>query len=591
MNWTQVINPFGNIALSALVAAIPIVFIFWALIIKKMKGYKASLLTTLLAVLVAILAYGMPAGLALISTADGAMYGIFTISWIIIGAMFLYNITVISGQFEIIKNFMASITVDRRLQALLIAFSFGSFLEGASGFGTPVAITAAMLVGLGFNPLYAAGICLIANTAPVAFGAIGTPITVAAQVSGLPEMAISQMVGRTLPFLSVVVPFYLVFIMVGWKKTIEVLPAILVSGISFALAQFITSNYLNPMLPDVISGLISIICLMVLLRYWKPKTIWHFKEEPAPTIDTKLHYTNGQVMRAWSPFIIMTVIILAWGLQPIKDALNAIGQVKFYLPGLHNTILTPDAKPLVIKPFTFNYLSNAGTSILLAGIISLPLIGMSVKNAGKAYLLTLNKLKFPIVTIASVVGFAFIVNNSGMSTTMAMALAGTGALFPFFSPILGWLGVFLTGSDTSSNALFCKLQYTSAHAIGVDPVITVAANASGGVTAKMISPQSIAVGSAAVGLVGKESALFRFTFKHSFIMLFIICCFTILQAYVLKWMVPAWHVTETAVVTTAAGLSTGLRYLLVVALVIVLIAGSVLWMNRKGKNKAAINLN
>ena len=588
MIWTQITDPFRSIPLSALTAAIPIAFIFWALIIKKMKGYKACLITTLLAIGVAIIAYRMPVGLALLSTADGALYGLFTICWIIIGAIFLYNITVISGQFEIIKNFMASITTDRRLQALLIAFSFGSFLEGASGFGTPVAITAAMLVGLGFNPLYAAGICLIANTAPVAFGAIGTPITIAAQVSGLPEMAISQMVGRTLPFLSVLVPFYLVFIMAGFKRTIEVMPAILVSGVSFAVAQFITSNYLNPMLPDVISGLFSIVCLMVLLKYWKPKTIWRFKEEPPQTIDTELRYTNGQVIRAWSPFLIMTVVILAWGLQPIKDSLNALGQVKFYLPGLHDHILTPAGKPLAIKPFTFNYLSNAGTSLLLAGLISLPLIGLSFKGAIKAYLLTLDKLKFPIVTIGSVVGFAFIVNNSGMSTTMAMALAGTGALFPFFSPILGWLGVFLTGSDTSSNALFCQLQHTSASNLGVDPVITVAANASGGVTAKMISPQSIAVGSAAVGLVGQEANLFRFTVKHSFIMLFVICCFTLLQAYVLKWMVPSYHITDTAAAATGAGVTTGLYYLLVVAVLVLFIALLVVWMNRKDKNKTVI---
>lgn len=585
MNWTQVINPFKSIPLSALVAAIPIFFIFWALIIKKMKGYKASLLTTLLAVLIAILAYGMPTGLALLSTADGALYGVFTISWIVIGAMFLYNIAVTSGQFEIIKNFMASITVDRRLQALLIAFSFGAFLEGAAGFGTPVAITAAMLVGLGFNPLYAAGICLIANTAPVAFGSIGIPITVAAQTSGMPEMAVSQMVGRTLPFLSLLVPFYLVFIMAGYKRTMEVLPAIIVSGGSFAITQFITANYVNPMLPDVISGLVSIISLMILLRYWKPKTVWRFKEEPPQTIDTELKYSVGQVAKAWSPFIIMTVIVMAWGLQPIKDSLNSLGQLKFYLPGLHDHIFAADGKPLPIKPFTFNYLSNAGTSIILAGIICLPLIRMRFTDAVKAFGRTLNQLKFSILTIASVVGFAFIVNNSGMSTTMALALAGTGALFPFFSPMLGWLGVFLTGSDTSSNALFCRLQHTSASAIGVDPVITVAANATGGVTAKMISPQSIAVGSAAVGLVGRESELFSFTVKHSFIMLFIICCFTILQAYVLKWMVPSYNASEIVHAPTAAHLSTGFSYLGVLALAVVLIMVVVLWMNRKGATK------
>lgn len=581
MNWTQVVDPLNSIGLSALVAAVPIFFIFWALIIKKMKGYMASLLTTLLAVLVAILVYGMPVKLALLSTTDGALYGLFTISWIIIGAIFLYNVTVVSGQFEIIKNFMASITTDRRLQALLIAFSFGSFLEGAAGFGTPVAITAAMLVGLGFNPLYAAGICLISNTAPVAFGAIGTPIAVAAQVSGLPEMAISQMVGRTLPFLAALVPFYLVYIMTGFKKTMEVLPAILVSGISFALVQFLTSNYINPMLPDVISGLASIVCLMILLKYWKPKSVWHFKEEPKQKIDTELRYSTGQILRAWFPFIIMTVMIVAWGLQPVKDYLNSIGQIKFYLPGLQNAIFQPGGSPIPIKPFSFNYLSNAGTSILIASLISLPLIGMNVKNAARAYLLTLHQLKFPIITIAAVLGFAFIVNNSGMSTTMALTLASTGVLFPFFSPVLGWLGVFLTGSDTSSNALFGKLQHDSANAIGVDPVITVAANATGGVTGKMISPQSIAVGVAAVGLVGRESELFRFTVKHSFIMLFLICVITILQAYVITWIVPTYNTIEKAILLTASDLSTGLNYMIILGVVILLIVLIVLFLNRK----------
>ncbi len=296
MNWTQVSDPLNRIALSALVAAVPIFFIFWALIIKKMKGYLASLLTVLVAILFAILVYKMPVPLALLSAFHGALYGLFPICWIIIGAVFLYNVIVTSGQFEIIKNSLASITTDRRLQALLIAFSFGAFLEGAAGMGAPVAITAAMLVGLGFNPLYAAGICLIANTAPVAWGAVGTPIIVASQVSGIPEMAISQMVGRTLPFLSVIVPLYLVVLMAGFKKSIEVIPAILVSGISFAFFQWLVSNYLSPMLPDIIAGLASIICLMVLLKYWKPKSVWHFSEEP------KQIYENRHQIYQWANF-------------------------------------------------------------------------------------------------------------------------------------------------------------------------------------------------------------------------------------------------------------------------------------------------
>jgi lactate permease len=349
MKWTQLIDPLNNFTLSVLAAAMPILFIFWALVVRKMKGYIASLLTVLVAILFAILIYGMPAKLALLSTLHGAMYGLFPICWIIIGAVFLYNITVRSGQFEIIKNFMASITPDRRLQALLIAFSFGAFLEGATGFGAPIAISAAMLVGLGFHPLYAASICLIANTAPVAFGAVGTPIIIASQVSDIPEMAISQMVGRTLPVLSVIIPFYLVMLMAGFRKSVEVMPAIIVSGVSFAFFQWFSSNYLGPMLPDVIAGLASIISLMVLLRYWKPKNVWYFQEEPEQTIDTRLQYTTGEVIRAWSPFIIMTLTVIAWGLDPVKAALNSLGSIKFMVPGLENAIMTTEEAPLTIK--------------------------------------------------------------------------------------------------------------------------------------------------------------------------------------------------------------------------------------------------
>jgi lactate permease len=344
MNWTQVIDPFNSIALSAIIAVVPILFIFWALIIKKMKVYKASLIATVIAILIAVLIYGMPVKLALLSTANGALYGLFPICWIVITAVFLFNITVKSGQFGIIKHFMASITSDRRLQALLIAFSFGSFLEGTAGFGAPVAITAAMLVGLGFDPLYAAGISLIANTAPVAFGAIGIPITVASQVTSIPEMAISQMVGRTLPILSVMLPFYLVILIAGFRKTKEVLPAILVSGISFALLQWFVSNFFGPALPDVIAGVGSIVCLIIFLKFWKPKNTWRFPNEPAPTINIDEKYTSGQIIRAWSPFILLTLIIIAWGMQPIKELFNSVGQVQFEFPGLHNVIIDNSGK-------------------------------------------------------------------------------------------------------------------------------------------------------------------------------------------------------------------------------------------------------
>ena len=578
MVWTQQIDPFNNIALSALVAALPIFFIFIALY-KKMKGYIASLLTVILAVFIAVVVYGMPVGLSLASVMHGAMYGLLPICWIIITAVFLFNITVESGQFAIIRNFMASVTPDRRLQALLIAFSFGAFLEGAAGFGAPVAISAAMLVGLGFNPLYAAGLCLIANTAPVAFGSVGTPILMAARISDIPDLAISQMVGRTLPILSVIVPFYLVVLMSGFKKSLEVLPAIIVSGVSFAFLQWLTANYLGPMLPDVLAGIASIFSLMLLLRYWKPTSTWRFQEEPQQTIDSTLKYSGAQVFRAWSPFIIMTMIIVAWGLEPTKAALNSVGYLKFDIPMLQGAITKPDGTPLAIKAFDFNYLSAPGTAVLLAALISLPLVGLSYKKGFLIFISTLKQLRFSIITIASVVGFAFVANNSGMSITMAMALASTGAWFPFFSPMLGWLGVFLTGSDTSSNALFSKLQATSAEAIGVDPVVTVAANASGGVTGKMISPQSIAIGAAAVGLVGKESELFRFTVKHSFIMLFVIAVITIVQAYYTPWLIPDYEMGAAAAVVADVG--TGFSYLVISGISIALVAIGVVLTNKR----------
>jgi lactate permease len=545
MNWTQVIDPFGNIGLSALIAVVPIVFIFWALVIKKMKGYRTSLLATLLTILIAIFVYGMPVKLAFLSAANGALYGLFPICWIVITAVFLFNITVKSGQFEIIKHFMASITPDRRLQALLIAFSFGSFLEGTAGFGAPVAITAAMLVGLGFNPLYASGICLIANTAPVAFGAVGIPITVASQVTSIPEMAISQMVGRTLPLLSLILPFYLVILMAGYKKTKQVLPAILVSGISFAVMQGFTANFLGPALPDVIAGVSSILCLILFLKFWKPKNIWRFPNEPPPTIHNEKKYTAAQVTRAWSPFILLTLMIMIWGIQPVKDFFNSVGQVQFEFPGLHNVIHDKFGKPLS-HIFRFNYLSAAGTAILLSSIISIPLIGLKLSDAIEVFIETLKQLRFPVITIASVLAFAYIINDSGITITLAQPLANTGILFPFFAPVLGWLGVFITGSDTSANALFGKLQAATASSIGVDPVVTVAANASGGVMGKMISPQSIAIAAAAGNLVGKESELFRFTFKHSLIMLLLICFLVMAQAYVFSWIIPQYAAASNA---------------------------------------------
>ena len=580
MKWTQVIDPLDNIALSVLVASIPILFIFWALIIRKMKGYQASLVATFLTACIAIFVYGMPLKLAVLSIGHGALYGLFPICWLVVMAVFLFNLTVKSGQFEIIKHYMASITADRRLQALLIAFSFGAFLEGTAGFGAPVAITAAMLVGLGFNPLYASGICLIANTAPVAFGSIGIPITVASQVSGIPELPISQMVGRTLPILSIILPFYLVTIIAGFRKAKEVLPAALVSGISFAFLQYVTSNFLGPALPDVIAGLGSIICLMIFLRYWKPKTIWRFANEPAPTFNTDVTYTGGQMLRAWSPFIVLTIMVIFWGLQPIKDVLNATGMFQFKVPSLHNAIQDKDGNALT-KLFKVNYLSAAGTAILIASLVTIPLIGLTYREGGRVFMATLNQLKFPILTIAAVLGFAYIMNDSGMTITLAQVLASSGILFPFFAPVLGWLGVFITGSDTSANALFSKLQYATAQSIGVDPVITVAANVSGGVVGKMISPQSIAVAAAAGNLVGKESQLFRFTVKHSFIMLLFICIITLLQAYVMTWLIPVYELLSNTKAVAVPDASRGYGYLLLLAILLAALVTTIVIMAKR----------
>ncbi|AMA53925.1 L-lactate permease LutP [Bacillus inaquosorum] len=563
MQWTQAFTPIGgNLLLSALAALVPIIFFFWALAIKRMKGYTAGLSTLGIALVIAVLVYRMPAEKALMSATQGAVYGILPIGWIIVTSVFLYKITVKTGQFDIIRSSVLSITDDRRLQALLIAFSFGAFLEGAAGFGAPVAISAALLVGLGFNPLYAAGICLIANTAPVAFGAIGIPITAVEGPTGIPAMEISQMVGRQLPFLSVFIPLYLIIIMSGFRKAFEVWPAILVSGVSFAVVQYLSSNFLGPELPDVLSALVSMAALAVFLKWWKPKTTFRFasEQESAAAIETAKTnsaapaYSGGQIFKAWSPFLLLTVMISAWGIPSVKSALtghyegsavflkwlNAVGEKLTFAPGvpfLNNQIVNADGAPIEAV-YKLEVLGSAGTAILIAAVLSKFITAISWKNWGAVFQETIQELKFPILTIASVVGFAYVTNSSGMSTTLGMTLALTGSMFTFFSPVLGWLGVFITGSDTSANLLFGNLQKVTALSVGMDPVLSVAANSSGGVTGKMISPQSIAVACAAVGLAGKESDLFRFTIKHSLFLLLLVCIITFLQHHVFSWMIP-----------------------------------------------------
>lgn len=581
MTWVQNINPTGSTGLSALLATLPILFLFYALAVKRMKGHHAGLITLLIANVVAIAAFKMPASFSLVSTGYGMIYGLFPIGWIIITAVFLYNITVKTGQFEIIKDSIASITDDRRLQALLIAFCFGAFLEGAAGYGTPVAISGAMMVGLGFNPLYAAGLCLIANTAPVAFGGIGIPIITAGQVTGLDAMAISQMVGRQLPLLSLLIPMWLVIIMAGWKGMKEVFPAVLVCGGSFAVSQWFSANYMSPMLPDIVASLVSLVAMVVFLKYWKPKNVWRFPSEPKASLTPKKH-SGAAILKAWSPFIILTVLIGDWGIQPVKVLLDKV-TMKFHFPLIDQAIISA-GKPIAVL-FKFNWLSAAGTAILITAAITAVILRLSISDFFKLFGNTLKTLKFPLLTVASVLGFAYVSNYSGMSGAMASALTMTGKMFAFVSPILGWLGVFITGSDTSANALFGKLQQVSAEHIGVNPILTVAANSSGGVTGKMISPQSIAVATASVGLVGKESDLFRFTVKHSLLFALVISVMTYIQAYYLAWMIPA---ATKAVEASAATSSAETGSMILIGSFIFVLLISIFALKTQKANEAAV---
>ncbi|HBI49823.1 MAG TPA: L-lactate permease [Moraxellaceae bacterium] len=563
-HWQQIYDPMGNIWLSSAIALIPIIFFFLALAVFRLKGSVAGTITVVLALLVALFLYQMPVTLALSSAIYGFFYGLWPIAWIIIGAVFLYKVTVKTGQFDIIRSSILSLTEDQRLQMLLVGFAFGTFLEGAAGFGAPVAITAALLVGLGFKPLYAAGLCLIVNTAPVAFGAMGIPIIVAGQVSGVETHAISQMVGRQLPFIVPIVLVWIMAIMDGWRGVRETFPAIVVGGGSFAIAQFLTSNYIGPELPDITAAIASLVSLTLLFKVWQPKHIFRFENQvdgknqrgdntsvsaPLPTT----HYSLAQIIKAWMPFVILTAMVSLWSIKPFKD-LFVKGKdghpdgalvdmvMSINVPYLHNAV--QKLPPVVTKItdyaaiYKFDWFSATGTAIMLAAIISIVMLKMRPKQALSTFGETIKELRTPIYSIGMVLAFAFIANYSGLSATLALALAHTGKAFTFFSPFLGWLGVFLTGSDTSANALFAALQATTARQIGVPEVLLVAANTSGGVTGKMISPQSIAIACAATGLVGKESDLFRFTVKHSIIFTIMMGALITLQAYVVPWMIP-----------------------------------------------------
>lgn len=549
--WQQLYDPAGNLWLSSLIALLPIAFFFVALAVLRMKGWLAGTITVAIALAVALLFYRMPLSQAFAAAGYGFVYGLWPIAWIILGAVFLYKVSVKTGQFDIIRASILSVTEDQRLQMLMVGFAFGAFLEGAAGFGAPVAITAALLVGLGFKPLYAAGLCLIVNTAPVAFGAMGIPIIVAGQVTGLDPFEIGQMAGRQLPFLTLIVLFWIMAIMDGWRGVKETWPAVLVAGGSFAIAQYLTSNFIGPELPDITASLTSLVCLTLFLRRWRPVRIFRFDTETSAEAAAQAleapRYSTGQIVKAWSPFLILTAMVTIWSIAPFKALFAARGALEHWVlkipvPSLDQ--LVQKMPPIVPVPtgyeavYRFDAVSATGTAIMLGAVIAIVLLKMRPAAALRTFGETANELKVPIYSIGMVLAFAFIANYSGLSATLALALAHTGKAFTFFSPFLGWLGVFLTGSDTSSNALFSALQATTAQQIGVSEVLLVAANTTGGVTGKMISPQSIAIACAAVGLAGKESDLFRFTVKHSLIFTVMVGIITTVQAYWLTWMIP-----------------------------------------------------
>ena len=556
--WQQNYAPIaGSLGLSALVAAVPVLVLFVMLGVWRKPAWMAALTALAVALTIGLVVYGMPMRLALMATLTGAAYGVFPIAWIVFASIMLYRLAVDTGKFAIIKDSVGGLTDDRRLQALFIAFSFGAFIEGAAGFGAPVAVSGAMLVGLGFSPFYAAGICLMANTAPVAFGSIGIPVTTLAGITGLPVLALSAMVGRLCALISVIIPMYLVVVMAGWRRTVEVMPVVLICGVSFAAVQFTVSNFMGPELTDILSSLSCIACMVVALKLWKPATTFHLAGEPPATAAPHRH-TAGEVITAWSPYLLLVLFVLVWGHVPVKRAIdqftngllpsflprNATALNGLNVPGLHNMIIR--VPPVTRAPapyaavYAFNWLSASGTACFLATIAAAALLRVSPRRFAGLYRATFAQLATPMLTIASMLALASLMNYSGMTSTLGIALAATGPTFPFFSAILGWLGVFLTGSDTSANALFGNLQVITANQIGLNPVLTASVNSAAGVMGKMISLPSIAVACAATGLTSDdEGGLFRFTFKHSILLAAVVGLIALLFAYVVPGLVPA----------------------------------------------------
>ena len=539
--YQQLTDPLGSIWLSALLAFLPIFCFLICLLVFKLKGYQAGFITVIIASVVAFYAYGMPFSLIGASFVQGFAQGMWPIAWIIIAAIFLYKLSVKSGSFEVIKESVMTITPDHRIQVILIGFCFGSFLEGAIGFGGPVAITAALLVGLGLKPLHAAGLCLIANTAPVAFGAVGIPIIAMSNLVGVEQYEISAMVGRMLVPLSLSVPFFIVFLMDGVKGVKETFPAVLVAALSFTITQFISSNYLGAELPDIVSAVVSLACTTIFLKFWSPKNIFRLDDLTDFSHHTQLEF--GKVFKAWLPFILLIVCIIVWT-QPWfkaffdKGAVFDYTKVALSFNNIEGSIVDSAGKALSLNMDINLIALQAGTAILVAALLTIFFLRIKSNIVEEALGDTLKEMAMPCITIGLVVAFAFIAKNSGMSTTLGTAFATTGDAFSFFSPVIGWIGVFLTGSDTSANLLFGPLQQAAATSLAVPEALFLAANSVGGVVGKMISPQCIAIACAAVGLVGKESDLFKFTLKYSVGFIILIGIWTCIIAFLMPGIIP-----------------------------------------------------
>lgn len=538
--WRQTYDPIaGHLGLSALAAALPLFVLLYLLGIKRTTAWVAGLAGLGSAFAVAAVVYRMPVGMAASASALGAAFGLLPITWIVFWAIFLYRLVVDTGRFELVKDSVGSLTQDRRLQALLIAFAFGAFIEGAAGFGTPVAVAAAMLTGLGFSPFYAAGICLLANTAPVAFGSIGIPVVTLAGITSLPAHSLSAAVGRICAPVSLFVPAYLILVMGGWKALRGVLPAAAACGVAFAGTQLLVSNLVGPEMTDILSSLAAIAAMLVILKVWKPADHFQFAEATTIAAEPKRH-SAGDVFRAWLPFGLLVVCVLTWSVPEVKKALNSVTRI-FEWPGLHNLVIqTPPvtaAETGYAARYTLNLLSASGSACVLAALLSIVFLRIPLAKAGQIFVTTGKQMGKPTITVCSVLALAFLMNYSGATGTLGLAFAATGAAFPFFSALLGWLGVFLTGSDTSANALFGNLQVVTANKLGLNPVLMAAANSSGGVMGKMISLQSIAVAAAATAMSSSdESKLFRFTLRHSILLAAIIGVVVLFYAYVM----PGW---------------------------------------------------